>query len=582
MADTYDFIVVGAGTSGSLLAHHLSTTASAPRTLVLESGSTPTGAFLSAPAHRYAAALFRPDLDHGYVSEPEPALGGRTIAYTRGKGLGGSSLLNFGVYLKGSAADYEEWARRTGDPAWGWDVVQRDYAAIETYEVAGAEEYADVACPGRGVHGQRGKVKIGLPPKLERGVLEGMQALVGAGEKVNLDPNSGDPMGVSVFPYSYSKDGRSTSAIAHLRDGGENLEVWTDASVTRFLWSEDGERVVGVQTADGRKAFASKEVILCAGAIDTPRLLLVNGIGPKAELESVGVTVKKDLPGVGKHLQDHVLAFMSVEVDGAMNDRWAFESDENLMSEATALWEKDKTGAFALQQSCLWGGFLKHPELTSFPEYQALPAATQQFLTQADVPTYEFINNCLAWPPGVQVEKGNSYMTFIAFLMNPQSEGSVTLRSSNPEDKPVINLNFLAHPFDARIMREAVRSVWTKITQNEVLKPSIKRTLCGPASLSDADVDAFVKDNASTVWHANGSAMMGKAGDKNVCVDKDYKVLGVPGLRVADLSVCPVTTNNHTQPTAYLIGYKAAQRLIEEYGLGTAERAKSDTILAKM
>lgn len=335
-------------------------------------------------------------------------------------------------------------------------------------------------------------------------------------------------------------------------------------------------------STDVSPAYAAKEVVLCAGAIDSPRLLLVNGIGPKSELESVNVTVKKDLPGVGKRLQDHVLAFMSVEVDGAINDRWAFESDENLMNEAAALWEKDKTGAFALQQSCLWGGFLKHPELSSFPEYTALPPATQQFLAKDDVPTFEFINNCLAWPPGVQVEKGNSYMTCVAFLMNPQSEGSVTLRSADPKEKPIINLNFLTHPYDVRIMREAVRSVWAKITQNKVLEASIKRTLCGPASLSDADVDAFVRDNANTVWHANGSVVMGKEGENGVCVDKNYKVLGVKGLRVADLSVCPVTTNNHTQPTAYLVGYKAAQRLIEEYGLTAAGRTKEGPILAKM
>ncbi|KAJ4349233.1 hypothetical protein N0V95_004769 [Ascochyta clinopodiicola] len=586
MADTYDFVIVGAGTSGCLLAHHLANAPSKPSVLVLEAGGTPSGAYLNAPAHRYHAALFRPDLDHGYVSEPEPALGDRTIAYTRGKGLGGSSLLNFGVYLKGSAADYDAWAARVGDEAWGWETVQRDYAAIETYDFTGAEGYEGLARPQPGLHGVSGKVKVGLPPLLEKGVREGMQALAGAGEKVNLDPNSGDPVGMSVFPYSYSKDGRSTSALAHLRDAGRNLEVWTDASVGRILWSDGGERVSGVEVADGRRVYATKEVILCAGAIDSPRLLLVNGIGPRSELENVGVAVKQDLPGVGKHLQDHVLAFMSVEVDGAVNDRWAFESNETLMSEAAELWEKDKTGALALQQSCLWGGFLKHPDLTSFPEYAALPASTREFLAKDDVPTYEFINNCLAWPPGVQIEEGNSYMTCVAFLMNPQSEGSVTLRSSNPNDKPVVNLNFLTHPYDARIMREAVRSVWAKIAHNEVLKPSIKRTLCGPASLSDADVDAFVRDNASTVWHANGSVMMGKKGEPGVCVDKNYKVLGVEGLRVADLSVCPLSTNNHTQPTAYLVGYKAAQRLIEEYGLAaagpTAGRMKEGAILAKM
>lgn len=134
--------------------------------------------------------------------------------------------------------------------------MKKDYAAIETYEFDGSNEYEHLSKPGAGVHGTQGKVKVGLPPQLEKGVLEGMQALVDAGETVNLDPNSGDPIGMSVFPYSYSKDGRTTSAVAHLKDAGHNLKVWTDASVSTFLWSEDGERVGGVETADGRRGIS--------------------------------------------------------------------------------------------------------------------------------------------------------------------------------------------------------------------------------------------------------------------------------------------------------------------------------------
>jgi len=220
---------------------------------VLEAGAEPSGTFLTAPVHRYHAALFRPDLDHGYVSEPEAALNGRTIAYTRGKGLGGSSMMNFGVYLKGSAADYDAWAEKVGDEAWKWETVRQDYAAIETYEFSGAKEYSNLARPVEGVHGKHGKVKVGLPSQLEKGVLETMQALVDAGEQVNLDPNSGDPMGMSIFPHTYSKDGRTTSAVAHLKDTGGNLKVWTDASVTRLLWSADGQKVEGVEMQDGRR-----------------------------------------------------------------------------------------------------------------------------------------------------------------------------------------------------------------------------------------------------------------------------------------------------------------------------------------
>jgi hypothetical protein len=159
------------------------------------------------------------------------------------------------VYLKGSASDYDLWADRVGDEAWKWDTVKKDYAAIETYEFDGSNEHAHLSKPEAGVHGTQGKVKVGLPPQLEKGVLEGMRALVDAGEKVNLDPNSGDPIGMSVFPYSYSKDGRTTSAVAHLKDTGSNLKVWTDASVSTFLWSEDGERVRGVETADGKRGI---------------------------------------------------------------------------------------------------------------------------------------------------------------------------------------------------------------------------------------------------------------------------------------------------------------------------------------
>lgn len=314
-------------------------------------------------------------------------------------------------------------------------------------------------------------------------------------------------------------------------------------------------------------AISNKEVILCGGTIDTSRLLLLNGIGPKQELEALGIDVKKHLPGVGKHLQDHVLAFMSVETDGAFNGRYAFESDQERLAEAAAAWEQDQTGAFSLQHSALWGGFLKLPGLEQLPEYNDLPQDHQEFLSRDAVPAYEFIGNALLWPPGTQLQEGNSYMTFSAFLMNPQSEGSITLRSSNPNDTPIIQLNYLTHPYDKRIMREAIRSTWKKLVLNPTIASSIRRTIHGPKSMSDEHIDEFMKENASTVWHANGTVMMGKPSDEKTCVDSRFRVVGIDGLRVADLSVCPLTPNNHTQATAYLVGQKCAEKLIAEYGL---------------
>ncbi|KAH9882255.1 hypothetical protein J1614_001427 [Plenodomus biglobosus] len=583
MASSYDFVIVGgtvanltlpspskhaheilhtdlfhviAGTAGCLLAHRLAHACARPSVLVLEAGGNPDGDFLHAPYHRYHPVALRPDLDHGHVSEPEPALSGRRIVYTRGKGLGGSSILNFGVYLYGSGEDYNHWADLVGDDCWKWENVQRCYRLIENYGVTGSESYLHLADPSKNQHGKEGSLKVGLPPVLEAGVVPQMEALVEAGDVINLDPNSGNPVGVSVFPFSYNREGRSTSAGAHLMDAPGNLEVWTDATVQKLLW--DGKKVVGVTTADGRQGESN---------LDERR--------PKDELEALGIDVKSDVPGVGKHLQDHVLAFMTVEVDGSANDRYAFEGNQERVAEAEAAWKKDKSGAFALSHSCLWGGFLKLHDVQNMAEFKALPQGTQEFLSREEVPTYEFINNCLLWPPGSEIVEGNSYMTFIAFLMNPQSEGSVTLRSSSPSDKPTIKLNYLTHAYDARIFREAIRATWQKLVLNPTIAKSVVRTIQGPKSLSDEDVDAFAREHAGTVWHANGTVKMGKREDEGACVDSGFRVRGVEGLRVVDLSVAPLTPNNHTQATAYLIGQVAAEKLVMEYGLDGEMRTRA-------
>jgi choline dehydrogenase-like flavoprotein len=256
-----------------------------------------------------------------------------------------------------------------------------------------------------------------------------------------------------------------------------------------------------------------------------------------------------------------MLAFHTVEVNGTINDRTTFESDTAALELAAAHWDHDQSGAFALHHSTLYGGFHKLPGLEDSKEYHDLPDDVREFLAKDKVPHYEFVSNGLLYPPGTPITPGNSYMTFIAVLLNPQSEGSVTLRSSNAADKPVIQLNYMTHPYDRIAFRQAIRATWEKLVENPGIKPHVRKTLLGPKSLSDADIDAFVGDNAGTVWHANGTVRMGE------CVDSAGRMYGVKGLRVADLSVCPVVTNNHTQSTAYLVGATVAGKIVKEYGL---------------
>lgn len=201
----------------------------------------------------------RPELGWGYVSEPEEKLGGRQIPYARGKGLGGCSILNFGVYLWGSKRDYERWDelvsgeedKEDGEGTFKWENVRRAFQKIENYNFSPSEKYRHLADPSTGQHGTNGKLHVWLPPVLEMAVQPQMEALAQAGEKLNLDPNSGDPVGISIFPATYSKEGRCTSATAHLTNPPNNLEVWTDAKVTELVW--EGKKVVGVVTENGRE-----------------------------------------------------------------------------------------------------------------------------------------------------------------------------------------------------------------------------------------------------------------------------------------------------------------------------------------
>lgn len=565
MSSEFDFIIAGGGTSGCLLANRLANAPARPSVLLVEVGGEPVGETVRPPFYRFMNAFMRPDLDHGYSTTNQPLLNNRSIQYPRGKALGGSSVLNFMAYVYGSGEDYNRWGELVGDDSWRWENTKELFKRIENYDMIAASSYSQYANPSAAEHGQRGLVNVSLPLVLEKGTAVALDAMdkFGMGPR-NLDLNSGDPVGVGIFPSSYGHDGRTTSATAHLLNAPNNLTIWSNATVSRFIL--DGKKVLGVELADGRQAMSKKDVIISAGALDSPKLLLLNGIGPADELAAHNINVVHDLPGVGKNLQDHLLVFMPMEVDPSLTDKHAFESDAAGIAQAQEQWLKDQTGPFTLHNSTLFGGFPKLPRLEDSAEFKALDKDLQGYLSKPTVPSYEIIGNAPLAPPGFQLAADSAFLTLVAFLMNPQSRGEVTLRSTDPHDAPAINPKYMEHAFDRKAMLETIREVVTFVRESD-LKKYFKRFIFGPASTSDKDIQEFMKEGLSTGLHANGTVKMGKLEDSSACVSPDFRVYGMEGLRVVDMSVSPLTPNNHTQTTAYLIGQKAADAIIAEYDL---------------
>lgn len=312
--------------------------------------------------------------------------------------------------------------------------------------------------------------------------------------------------------------------------------------------------------------YARKEVILSAGSLDTPKILMHSGIGPATELTKFNIPVIHDVPAIGKGLKDHPFASLVLMRSPETNDRNAFYGSKDAMSAALTQWNQDNTGPwtqYGCQLSCGW---FKSDRITSSKEFKDLAAPTQAFMDRETIPHYEI---CAGFPVhhlAPALIQDYSYICLAAFLMNEQSTGEVRLQSSNPDDPLLFDPKFLVHPFDQRAVIEIYRHLLEAIRHPSFAKDTVS-TVLAPESDSDEDILQFWKNNASTSWHMTGTAKMGKEGDADAVVDKRFRVNGIENLRVADMSVVPVLTNNHTQATAYVTGATCADVLIREYAL---------------
>ncbi|KAH9897472.1 hypothetical protein F4778DRAFT_236429 [Xylariomycetidae sp. FL2044] len=551
MADDFDFIVVGAGPAGCVVASRLADSPGKPSVLLIEAGGSNADTAHMSGAERFDIA-FRDGspLNWGYKTRPQgPAH--HEVDYSRGKGLGGSTAINFCGWLAGADDDYDEWARLVGDESFAWKHVRECRKRIENLHDDVPGGYRKWFRPKAEDHSTGGKVDLSFQSEWLDTCHDIFLAAEQVGYEVNPDINSGNPIGMGIGSVCVYDGVRVTSSSAYLaHPPPPNLTIVVNEQVEKVIVEEG--TATAIRTVNGRVFQAKKEIVVSAGALNSPQILLLSGIGPRRQLERHGISVVKDLPQVGENLMDHCYATAGLVI------------------------KKDGEGGQAFKQSPTPMGFFKIPSLPDTPEFQALPRETQIYLERPHIPHWEIA----ALTPFFQdapVEPDEEIFSAMCILMNPQSRGTVTLQSADPRDAPLIDPKFLTHPFDRRAAIDAFRAM-LRYMEAPTFKQRTVRTLGWPADESDEAAWAMISSTLGSSWHMCGTLRMGRDKDGEeeedeqkaaaaACVDPSFRVFGIERLRVADMSVCPLAPNCHTQSTAYVIGEIAAEKLISDHGL---------------
>ncbi|WP_395069067.1 GMC family oxidoreductase [Paraburkholderia silvatlantica] len=532
MTQNFDYIIVGAGSAGCVLARRLSADPQS-RVLVLEAGGDDRDVRVHIPLTA-ASLWFDPAFNWGYASEPEGCCDERRIPIPRGKLLGGSSSINGMFYVRGHPLDYDHWAR-SGAVGWSYDEVLPYFRRAENH------------WQGEGVyHGGQGPLRVvrnSYGPKLT-------EALTGAAEAMGFrrsnDHNGAQPEGFGVPDLTIDDRGRRASSFtAFLKPvlNRLNLKVVTRAAVSRIVF--DGNRAVGVEYRHGgvtRIARADREVILASGAINSPHLLMLSGIGPSDHLRANGVAVRADLPGVGGNLQDHPtvgLGFSCARPAG-------FDSMLRVDRLAWTLlrWRLFGTGP-ATGMPVIGNALLRTSPDLERPDLQIMFTAVSA--------------RARPWFPGWRKANGHMFDTRNV-LLHPESRGTVRLRSADPDADPSVRLNLLSAPEDVEKLRQSVRLVRELFGQASLSDLISNEVSPGRSVESDADIDAYLRRTSGTAFHPVGTCAMGK-GPQSV-VDSDLRVHGFEALRVVDASVMPTITGGNTHAPVIMIAEKASDMIL--------------------
>lgn len=518
----FDYIIVGGGSAGCVLANRLSENP-AHSVLLIESGKRDTDPWIHIPA-TFFKVIGKGEAIHPYASEPEPGLNGRPSIVPQGNVLGGGSSVNAMIYIRGHRKDYDHWAE-LGCKGWSYDDVLPAFKALENNESLDGP-----------FHGQKGSLFVSNPRHHHPLSQSFVTAATEAGIPANADFNGENQAGAGFYQSTTHNGRRWSSAQAFLREAElrKNLTILTETRVQRLIITD--RRAVAVELHDGTRHEARREIALTAGAIATPRILQLSGIGNGTDLSALGIAVAADLPGVGENYQDH----LEVPVQGETRDPLSILGQDKGMAAAIHMLNYLVRRQGLLTSNVVECGGFVDTAGTGQPDVQfhVLPTLIG-FADREPEPGHGLsINPC---------------------FLRPRSRGTIKLRSADPRDKPLFNANALADPADVETLVRGV-DLSIRILEAPALSRLLKRRVL-PRPGVESDQQAlrdYIRQTAKTVFHPSGTARMGSRDDRMAVVAPDLKVHGIEGLRICDASVMPTLVSGNTNAPVMMIAARAA------------------------